>query len=176
VGAGEDQDDQHCLALLVLLKCYQRLGYFPRPEQIPAEIAEHVWGGRLLTRSLTTTRRVARNGIGRCLQFRYFQSRRTIRRLPPRRSGYTSWFLVAKMRGTCLKIVGRKPEDERTNELNTLRSLRSLQTKRWIWSQLAGRLRDLQTRIMPEPLETLWGSRSRPLVLTWSFRRLVRIR
>jgi len=36
--------DQHCLMLLVLLKCYQRLGYFPRPEQIPAEIAEHVRG------------------------------------------------------------------------------------------------------------------------------------
>ncbi|MDT5275616.1 MAG: hypothetical protein QOG95_2548 [Mycobacterium sp.] len=36
--------DQHCLTLLVLLKCYQRLGYFPRPEQVPAEIAEHVRG------------------------------------------------------------------------------------------------------------------------------------
>lgn len=34
--------DQHCLTLLVLLKCYQRLGYFLRPEQIPAEVAEHV--------------------------------------------------------------------------------------------------------------------------------------
>jgi hypothetical protein len=36
--------DQHCLTLLVLLKCYQRLGYFLRPEQIPAEMAEHVRG------------------------------------------------------------------------------------------------------------------------------------
>ncbi|MGB8199107.1 MAG: DUF4158 domain-containing protein, partial [Pseudonocardiaceae bacterium] len=41
--------DQHCLTLLVLLKCYQRLGYFPRPEQIPAEIAEHVRGCAELT-------------------------------------------------------------------------------------------------------------------------------
>jgi hypothetical protein len=38
--------DQHCL---VLLKCYQRLGYFLRPEQIPAEIAEHVRGCAELT-------------------------------------------------------------------------------------------------------------------------------
>ncbi|MGH3685004.1 MAG: hypothetical protein ACRDRU_08640 [Pseudonocardiaceae bacterium] len=34
--------DQHCVTLLVLLTCSQRLGYFLRPEQIPAEIAEHV--------------------------------------------------------------------------------------------------------------------------------------
>jgi Domain of unknown function (DUF4158) len=41
--------DQHCLTLVVLLKCYQRLGYFLRPEQIPAEIAEHMRGCAELT-------------------------------------------------------------------------------------------------------------------------------
>jgi Domain of unknown function (DUF4158) len=34
--------DQHCLSLLVLLKCYQRVGYFPRLEQVPAAVTEHV--------------------------------------------------------------------------------------------------------------------------------------
>ena len=30
------------LALLVMLKCYQRLGYFPRLERVPPEVVEHV--------------------------------------------------------------------------------------------------------------------------------------
>ena len=30
------------LALLVMLKCYQRLGYFPRLERMPPEVVEHV--------------------------------------------------------------------------------------------------------------------------------------
>ena len=34
--------DQHFLALVVLLKCYQRLGYFPRLEQVPVEVVGHV--------------------------------------------------------------------------------------------------------------------------------------
>jgi hypothetical protein len=47
--------DQHCLTLLVLLKCYQRLDYFPRPEQIPTEIAEHVRGcAALMTAELVS--------------------------------------------------------------------------------------------------------------------------
>jgi len=30
------------LTLLVLLKCYQRLGYFPQPDRVPPEVTEHV--------------------------------------------------------------------------------------------------------------------------------------
>jgi len=28
--------------LLVLLKCYQRLGYFPQPDRVPPEVTAHV--------------------------------------------------------------------------------------------------------------------------------------
>jgi len=34
--------EQHRLALLVLLVCYQRLGYFPRLAAVPVEVVEHV--------------------------------------------------------------------------------------------------------------------------------------
>ena len=30
------------LTLLVMLKCYQRLGYFPQPDRVPPEVTEHV--------------------------------------------------------------------------------------------------------------------------------------
>ena len=36
------QDDQHLLALLVWLKAYQRLGYFPKLADVPAVVAEHI--------------------------------------------------------------------------------------------------------------------------------------
>lgn len=39
---GRTQDDQHVLALLVWLKAYQRLGYFPKLKDVPAVVAEHV--------------------------------------------------------------------------------------------------------------------------------------
>jgi TnpA family transposase len=41
---GKTQDDQHLLALLVWLKVYQRLGYFPKLADVPAVVAEHIRG------------------------------------------------------------------------------------------------------------------------------------
>ncbi|MEV8636662.1 Tn3 family transposase [Streptosporangium sp. NPDC051023] len=41
---GKTQDDQHFLALLVWLKAYQRLGYFPKLADVPATVAEHIRG------------------------------------------------------------------------------------------------------------------------------------
>ncbi len=41
---GKTQDDQHLLALLVWLKAYQRLGYFPKLAEVPAVVAEHIRG------------------------------------------------------------------------------------------------------------------------------------
>jgi hypothetical protein len=39
---GKTQDDQHLLALLVWLKAYQRLGYFPKLADVPALVSEHI--------------------------------------------------------------------------------------------------------------------------------------
>ncbi len=39
---GKTQDDQHLLALLVWLKAYQRLGYFPKLRDVPAVVFEHI--------------------------------------------------------------------------------------------------------------------------------------
>ncbi|WP_163549164.1 DUF4158 domain-containing protein, partial [Candidatus Frankia nodulisporulans] len=36
--------EQHRLALLVLLKCYQRLGYFPSLATVPADVVGYVRG------------------------------------------------------------------------------------------------------------------------------------
>jgi hypothetical protein len=36
--------EQHFLALVVLLKCYQRLGYFPKLVDVPAVVVEFVRG------------------------------------------------------------------------------------------------------------------------------------
>ncbi len=36
------QSDRHLLALVVWLKCYQRLGYFPPAAAIPASVIDHV--------------------------------------------------------------------------------------------------------------------------------------
>jgi hypothetical protein len=38
------QNDQHLLALVVWLKSYQRLGYFPKLDEVPAVVVEHVRG------------------------------------------------------------------------------------------------------------------------------------
>jgi hypothetical protein len=38
------QNDQHLLALVVWLKSYQRLGYFPRLDEIPVAVLDHVRG------------------------------------------------------------------------------------------------------------------------------------
>ncbi|WP_214323656.1 DUF4158 domain-containing protein [Nonomuraea sediminis] len=39
---GKSQDDQHLLALLVWLKAYQRLGYFPKLEDVPVTVTQHI--------------------------------------------------------------------------------------------------------------------------------------
>jgi hypothetical protein len=41
---GRTQDEQHLLALLVWLKSYQRLGYFPKLDQVPSAAVTHVRG------------------------------------------------------------------------------------------------------------------------------------
>lgn len=41
---GRTQNDQHFLALVVLLKCYPRLGYFPKLMDVPAVVVDHVRG------------------------------------------------------------------------------------------------------------------------------------
>lgn len=39
---GRTQNDEHCLALVIRLKSYQRLGYFPKLDAIPAVVIDHV--------------------------------------------------------------------------------------------------------------------------------------
>ena len=39
---GRTRSDEHLLALVVSLKCFQRLGYFPRGEQVPEVVVEHI--------------------------------------------------------------------------------------------------------------------------------------
>jgi len=41
---GVTRSDVHLLALVVLLKCFQRLGYFPQGEEIPAVVIQRVRG------------------------------------------------------------------------------------------------------------------------------------
>ncbi len=36
------RSDEHLLALVLWLKCFQRLGYFPHGEQVPEVVVEHV--------------------------------------------------------------------------------------------------------------------------------------
>jgi Domain of unknown function (DUF4158) len=38
------QDPEHLLALAVLLKSYQRLGYFPKLDDVPSVVVRHVSG------------------------------------------------------------------------------------------------------------------------------------
>jgi hypothetical protein len=38
------RSEQHVLSLVVALKCFQRLGYFPRAGQVPAVVVERVHG------------------------------------------------------------------------------------------------------------------------------------
>ncbi|MFI0486528.1 DUF4158 domain-containing protein [Actinomadura sp. 9N215] len=41
---GRTQDERHLLALAVWLRSYQRLGYFPKVEDVPAVVVDHVRG------------------------------------------------------------------------------------------------------------------------------------
>jgi hypothetical protein len=49
---GRSQHDQHFLALLVLLKSYQRLGYFPMLKQVPDVVVAHLRGALTLAESV----------------------------------------------------------------------------------------------------------------------------
>jgi hypothetical protein len=42
---GRARCDQHLLALVLALRCFQRLGYFPRRADVPATVVEHVRRG-----------------------------------------------------------------------------------------------------------------------------------
>ncbi|WP_433425918.1 DUF4158 domain-containing protein [Microtetraspora malaysiensis] len=71
---GKTQDDQHLLALLVWLKAYQRLGYFPKLADVPPVVAEHIRGVIGLAEQVVLTAGrggvpcvpVAGRGIGGC--------------------------------------------------------------------------------------------------------------
>ena len=56
------QSDRHLLALLVALKCYQRLGYFPSAAAIPAPVIDHVRATLGLDADVTADYDVGRTG------------------------------------------------------------------------------------------------------------------
>ncbi len=39
---GLTRSEEHLLAVVVLLKCFQRLGYFPALTEVPAVVVDHV--------------------------------------------------------------------------------------------------------------------------------------
>jgi hypothetical protein len=47
----QSRSDEHTLALLLGLKCFQRLGYFPRGDQLPKAVVERVHGSVRLPRA-----------------------------------------------------------------------------------------------------------------------------
>ncbi|TDC50519.1 DUF4158 domain-containing protein [Actinomadura sp. KC345] len=71
---GRTQDERHLLALVVWLKSYQRLGYFPKVEDVPAVVVDHVRGvlgldqdvelERAATRSAKRHREFVRQRLG----------------------------------------------------------------------------------------------------------------
>jgi hypothetical protein len=44
VGTGKARSSEHLLALVVLLKSFQKLGYFPDLDEVPQLVVEHVRG------------------------------------------------------------------------------------------------------------------------------------
>ena len=56
------QSDRHLLALVVWLKCYQRLGYFPLATAIPASVIDHVRAMLGLDAGVTAGYDVGRTG------------------------------------------------------------------------------------------------------------------
>jgi hypothetical protein len=48
--------DEHLMDLVMALKCCQRLGYFPRPEDVPALVLDHLRRCLELTEGTTPTR------------------------------------------------------------------------------------------------------------------------
>jgi hypothetical protein len=66
------------LALLVMLKCYQRLGYFPQIDRVPPEVVEYVCAQAV---------EVVEDGVGPLGR----QPDRTIRRCRELVREYTTW-------------------------------------------------------------------------------------
>ncbi|MBW8482621.1 Tn3 family transposase [Actinomadura parmotrematis] len=58
---GRTQDENHQLALMVWLKAYQRLGYFPKVEDVPAAVVGHVRGALGLGDDVELERAAARS-------------------------------------------------------------------------------------------------------------------
>ena len=58
----QTRSDQHLMTLLVLLKCHQRLGYFPRLAAVPAAVVERVREVTGLSQSVVAEHRAARTG------------------------------------------------------------------------------------------------------------------
>ena len=59
---GRTQNDQHFLALVVRLKCYQRLGYFPKLAEVPVMVVDHVRGKLELARDVAAVADAERTG------------------------------------------------------------------------------------------------------------------
>ena len=59
---GRAQNDQHFLALVVRLKCYQRLGYFPKLAEVPVMVVDHVRGKLELARAVAAVADAERTG------------------------------------------------------------------------------------------------------------------
>jgi Domain of unknown function (DUF4158) len=59
---GRTQNDQHFLALVVRLKCYQRLGYFPKLAEVPVMVVDHVCGKLELARDVAAVADAERTG------------------------------------------------------------------------------------------------------------------
>ncbi|WP_200841770.1 DUF4158 domain-containing protein [Actinomadura sp. K4S16] len=58
---GRTLDPQHLLALVVWLKSYQRLGYFPKLDDVPEVVARHVRGVLELAEDVELERAAARS-------------------------------------------------------------------------------------------------------------------
>ncbi|GLY85690.1 hypothetical protein Airi02_036190 [Actinoallomurus iriomotensis] len=58
---GRTQDPQHLLALVVWLKSYQRLGYFPKLDDVPEVVTRHVRGVLELDEDVELERAAARS-------------------------------------------------------------------------------------------------------------------
>lgn len=58
----QTRSDQHLMTLLVLLKCHQRLGYFPQLAAVPAAVVERVREVSGLSQSVVAEHRAARTG------------------------------------------------------------------------------------------------------------------
>ncbi|MFC9355115.1 DUF4158 domain-containing protein [Rhodococcus sp. NPDC057014] len=54
---GRTQTERNLLGLIVLLECYQRLGYFPKLVDVPVAVVDHIRGGLELAEDVTAAYR-----------------------------------------------------------------------------------------------------------------------